>query len=222
METTRKIGIKYRNFVLCYGLFRAYKNTIFEGIVEPQKESKIALTKACCMITKARFAFSQKPRNWKATPYTVWETLSPNFPNVPRNDHLHETVTVTEPKVSGISVWRRIGQKNPHAHKNTIGTSPPPPQQKNLKRGRDFVGMGVCQQKELKCQEPKNWRSHFRPRIAGGKITDMRLFLNHTDDVRHFSEIIVWQCKSFLGWDTSSVPYNAGDLDMQGNGSVPN
>ena len=42
-------------------------------------------------------------------------------------------------------------RKNPHAHKNKIGTSTPPPSKKNHDpppKRRNFMGMGVFQQKE--------------------------------------------------------------------------
>ena len=72
-------------------------------------------------------------------------------------------------------------RKNPHAHKNEIGlpplplpklyprnSSPPPP------KIRNFMGMGVFQQKEPKMPGAHKTSS---PGSTSGKITDMRPFL---------------------------------------------
>ena len=78
------------------------------------------------------------------------------------------------------SMFCRFSQKNPHAHKNKIGTSTPPlkkPRTPPSER-RNYMGMGVFQQKEPKnARRPQNWCSHFRPRIAGGNFMDITPFL---------------------------------------------
>ena len=72
----------------------------------------------------------------------------------------------------------KIQRKKTHAHKNKIGTSTHP--SKNPKTPpptrRNFMGMGGFQQKKAtKCQAPIKLVQPFPgPRIAGGKITDMR------------------------------------------------
>ena len=57
--------------------------------------------------------------------------------------------------------------------------NPPPPP-----RGRNFMGMGVFQQKEQKIPGAHKLGAAISgPRIAGGKITDMRFFFCKTPDI---------------------------------------
>ena len=61
-------------------------------------------------------------------------------------------------------------RKNPHAHKNNIGTSTPPfpKSPRPPPKTRNFMGVGVFQQKEPKnARCPQNWRSLFRPQNYG-------------------------------------------------------
>ena len=90
--------------------------------------------------------------------------------------------------------------ETPHAHSNKIRTSnPPPPSQKNHEpplRMRNFMGMG----KTFQRKEPKKSLCAHKigaaisgPRVAGGKITDIRLFLSVFHNL-----FIGWLCVVFF------------------------
>ena len=56
------------------------------------------------------------------------------------------------------------------AHKNKVGTSPPPPQPKNTPpppKTRNFMDIGFLQKERIFSRRPSNWRSHFRPQNCG-------------------------------------------------------
>ena len=74
-------------------------------------------------------------------------------------------------------------RKNPHAHKNKIGTSTPPSKkaQNPPPKGGILWAWGFPPaERTQKCQVPINRRSHFRPRIAGRNFMDITLFLQYT------------------------------------------
>ena len=60
-----------------------------------------------------------------------------------------------------------------------IGTSTtPPPKNRNPPKTRNFMGMGVIQQKERKIPDARKIGAAISgPRIAGGKILDIKVFL---------------------------------------------
>ena len=70
---------------------------------------------------------------------------------------------------------RSLFQKNPRAHKNKIGTSPPPQKPKKpkilppLKRGILWTWL-FLQNGRIFSRRPQNWRSHFRPQNRGQKF----------------------------------------------------
>ena len=80
------------------------------------------------------------------------------------------------------SMSRLINQKNPRAHKNKIGTSTPSPSKKaqNPPSEENVMGVGGFPAERTKhSQAPiKIGAAISGPRIAGGKIMDMRIFLN--------------------------------------------
>ena len=87
---------------------------------------------------------------------------------------------------------QRDSEKNPHAHKNKIGTSTPPlpPFHKNHDppKRRNFMGIGAFfQQKEPKnARRPQNWHSHFRPQNRGRKFYGHEAFSDSKKGVVRF------------------------------------
>ena len=71
-----------------------------------------------------------------------------------------------------------FGQKNPRAHKNKIGTSPPPP--KPPPNTRNFMDMGFPAERTHFSRCPYIWRGHFRPQNCGHE------FYGHED----FSDLV--------------------------------
>ena len=73
-----------------------------------------------------------------------------------------------------------MNQKNPRAHKNKIGTSPPPkPNSPPPPKTRNFMDMEVFLQKEgIFPGVRKIGAAISGPRIADTNFTDTRIFLN--------------------------------------------
>ena len=106
--------------------------------------------------------------------------------------------------LSKIDLLSCFYQKNPHAHKNKIGTSTPPskkPQPPPPPKRRNFMGMGFSSKKSQKmpCAH-EICGAIFGPRIAGGKIrtqgalkgTNLR---GQTEPKRRFSLIFADFCR---------------------------
>ena len=79
-------------------------------------------------------------------------------------------------------------QKNPCAHKNKIGTSPPPKKKQNTppSKTRNFMGMEVFLQKErIFLGAHKIGAAISVPRTADKNFTEMRFFLNVLNEEEH-------------------------------------
>ena len=89
-------------------------------------------------------------------------------------------------------------QKNPRAHKNKIGTSPPPPKTQSthppLKRG--ILWTWLFPQNGRIFQASKKWRSHFRPQNCGQKFYGHEDF---SDCVREMTIKIIFETSSQKG-----------------------
>ena len=102
-------------------------------------------------------------------------------------------------------------RKNPHAHKSFFGTSTPPSKKPNPPpKRRNFMGMGVFQQKRT----PKLPAAHkigtaiSGPRIAGGNMSD----------VRFLSEVLlclVAQCSATPASVAATPPCSATPFQRQ-------
>ena len=81
--------------------------------------------------------------------------------------------------LSGYPISRDTFQKNPRAHKNKIGTSPPP-QNPTPPKTRNFMDMGFPAERTQSffffSRRPWNWRSHFRPQNCGHEFYGHKAF----------------------------------------------
>ena len=89
-------------------------------------------------------------------------------------------VSLQEYLFTGSSKVTSYGRKSPHAHTNKIGTSTPPllRNPNTPPKRRNFMGMGVFQQKEAKMPGAHKISVAISgPRITGGTFMDITLFL---------------------------------------------
>ena len=110
------------------------------------------------------------------------QTIKQSHPRVIKSQHKHTSSTrVMSLKTTWMSTRREIFQKNPRAHKNKIGTPPPPPQNPKYPppQNEEFYGYRFsCRKNAFFPGVHKIGAAICGARIADTNFTDTRIFLN--------------------------------------------